>query len=142
MSIIESQIDTQSAQFKSNWQAMHNSVLEFKNIELNVIKTAQEKAPRYIKRGLLPPRERLTALLDLATPFIELSTLCGYMQEDDKDGSAAGGGSITGIGYISGVRCMVLIDDYLTKGCRLYTFGAADDEETVELDDLRCIEQK
>jgi len=124
MSIIETQIDTQSEQFKSNWQEMYNSVREFKEIELNVIKTAQAKAPRYIKRGLLPPRERLTALLDLATPFIELSTLCGYMQEGDKDGSAAGGGCITGIGYISGVRCMVMIDDYLTKGGSITQLGS------------------
>lgn len=125
MSIIESQLETQSEQFKQNWQIMHDAVLEFKKIELSVIETAQAKAPRYIKRGLLPPRERLTALLDLATPFLELSTLCGYMQEGDKDGSAAGGGCITGIGYISGVRCMVMIDDYLTKGGSITQLGSA-----------------
>ena len=60
MSIIESQLETQSEQFKQNWQIMHDAVLEFKKIELSVIETAQAKAPRYIKRGLLPPRERLT----------------------------------------------------------------------------------
>lgn len=125
MSIIESQLENQSEPFKQNWQIMHDAVLEFKNIELSVIETAQAKAPRYIKRGLLPPRERLTALLDLATPFLELSTLCGYMQEGDKDGSAAGGGCITGIGHISGVRCMVMIDDYLTKGGSITQLGSA-----------------
>jgi len=125
MSIIESQLETQSEQFKQNWQIMHDAVLEFKKIELDVIEAAKAKAPRYIKRGLLPPRERLTALLDLATPFFELSTLCGYMQEGDKDGSAAGGGCITGIGYISGVRCMVMIDDYLTKGGSITQLGSA-----------------
>tara|TARA_R110000868_G_scaffold196864_1_gene442891 strand:- start:4627 stop:6240 length:1614 start_codon:yes stop_codon:yes gene_type:complete len=125
MSIIETQLETQSEQFKQNWQEMHNSVLEFKKIELSVIEAAKAKAPRYIKRGLLPPRERLTALLDLATPFLELSTLCGYMQEGDIDGSAAGGGCITGIGYISGVRCMIMIDDYLTKGGSVTQLGSA-----------------
>jgi len=124
MAIIESEIDSQSAQFKSNWQEMYNSVLEFKDIELKVIKTAEAKAPRYIKRGLLPPRERLATLIDLATPFIELSTLCGYMQNDDTDGSAAGGGCITGIGYVSGVRCMIMVDDYLTKGGTISTLGS------------------
>ena len=125
MSIIETQLETQSEQFKQNWQEMHNAVLEFKKIELSVIEAAKAKAPRYIKRGLLPPRERLTALLDLATPFLELSTLCGYMQEGDIDGSAAGGGCITGIGYISGVRCMIMIDDYLTKGGSVTQLGSA-----------------
>lgn len=125
MSIIESQLETQSEQFKQNRQIMHDAVLEFKKIELDVIEAAKAKAPRYIKRGLLPPRERLTALLDLATPFLELSTLCGYMQEGDKDGSAAGGGCIAGIGYISGVRCMIMIDDYLTKGGSITQLGSA-----------------
>ncbi|GAB2703232.1 acyl-CoA carboxylase subunit beta [Aliiglaciecola aliphaticivorans] len=125
MSIIETQLETQSEQFKYNWQVMYDSVLEFKEIELSVIEAAKAKAPRYVKRGLLPPRERLTALLDLATPFLELSTLCGYMQEGDKDGSAAGGGCIAGIGYISGVRCMIMIDDYLTKGGSVTQLGSA-----------------
>jgi geranyl-CoA carboxylase beta subunit len=92
MSVFETQIDNQSEEFTSNYAVMKSSVDEFKKIEQQVITSAEVKAPRYIKRGLLPPRERLTHLLDLGRPFLELSTLCGYMQEGDKDGSAAGGG--------------------------------------------------
>ncbi len=49
-------------------------------------------------------------------PFLELSTLCGYLQDGDQDGSAAGGSVISGIGYIAGTRCLIMVDDYLTKG--------------------------
>ncbi len=116
MAVIDSQIDTQSDAFKHNAKVMTAAVEEFRGIERRVIEAAQSKAPRYIKKGLIPPRERLSLLLDTGTPFLELSTLCGYMQEEDTDGSAAGGSYIAGIGYISGVRCLVAVDDYLTKG--------------------------
>jgi geranyl-CoA carboxylase beta subunit len=33
--------------------------------------------------------------------------LAGYRMHDDKDGSSAGGGSVAGIGYVEGVRCVV-----------------------------------
>ncbi|MCP4323604.1 MAG: acyl-CoA carboxylase subunit beta [Alteromonadales bacterium] len=116
MAIIESQLDTQSFSFKANSQVMQVAVDEFRSIEKFVKEAANSKASRYIKQNLLTPRERLSLLLDPNTPFLELSTLCGYMQEDDKDGSAAGGSCITGIGYVVGIRCIVMVDDYLTKG--------------------------
>ncbi|MCW8327827.1 acyl-CoA carboxylase subunit beta [Photobacterium sp. SDRW27] len=124
MAIIESRIDTNSEAFRHNARIMGKAVDEFREIEQKVIAAAESKAPRYIKKGLLPPRERLAQLLDAATPFLELSTLCGYMQEEDTDGSAAGGSCITGIGYVAGVRCIVMVDDYLTKGGSITELGS------------------
>ena len=124
MTLFNSQLDEQSDSFKQNAELMHSAVSEFRDIETRVIQLAEEKAPRYIKRGLLPPRERLSCLLDPGAPFLELASLCGYMQEGDTDGSAAGGGVIAGIGYVSGARCMVMIDDYLTKGGSITQLGS------------------
>jgi geranyl-CoA carboxylase beta subunit len=101
------------------------SIEEFRTVERAVIDAAERKAPRYIKRGLLPPRERLNLLLDPGSAFLEFSTLCGHLQEDDKDGSAAGGGSIAGIGYVAGVRVVVIVDDYLTKGGSVTPLGSS-----------------
>ncbi len=123
MAVIESQLDTQSDAFKNNVKVMTAAVDEFRGIERRVIEAAQAKAPRYIKKGFIPPRERLSLLLDAGTPFLELSTLCGYMQEEDTDGSGAGGSCIAGIGYIAGVRCIVSVDDYLTKGGSITPLG-------------------
>ena len=116
MAILDTEIDTGSAAYKANHAAMKAAVDEFRTIEARVIEAADAKAPRYIAKGLLPPRDRLNLLLDRGAPFLELSTLCGYLQEGDKDGSGAGGSCITGIGFIAGTRVMVLVDDYLTKG--------------------------
>jgi geranyl-CoA carboxylase beta subunit len=125
MAVLKTELDTGSDQFMRNESLMLGSVQEFRDIERNVVQAAEAKAPRYIKRGLIPPRERLSLLLDPGAPFLELSTLCGYMQEEDKDGSAAGGSCISGIGYVSGTRCMIMIDDYLTKGGSITQLGSA-----------------
>lgn len=124
MAVIESQIDTQSGSFKRNAEVMSAAIQEFRDIEQRVIASAEAKTPRYRERGLMPPRERLSAVLDAGSPFLEMSTLCGYLQEEDTDGSGAGGSCITGIGYIAGVRCMVLVDDYLTKGGSITPLGS------------------
>ena len=124
MAVFESSTDPQSAIFKKNAEVMLSAVEEFRDIERRVITAAEAKAPRYIQKGLVPPRERLSLVLDAGAPFLELSTLCGYMQEDDRDGSAAGAGCIAGIGYIEGTCCMVMVDDYLTKGGSVSGLGS------------------
>lgn len=133
MAVIDSQLDTQSAPYHNNVRVMRAAVDDFRGIERRVIDAAQAKAPRYIDKGLIPPRERLALLLDAGAPFLELSTLCGYMQEEDTDGSAAGGSCIAGIGYIGGVRCMVMVDDYLTKGGSITELGSHKRRRMTEL---------
>ncbi len=64
MATFESQLDTQSAEFKRNREVMLEAVEEFRSIERTVIDTAESKAQRYVDRGYLPPRERLARLLD------------------------------------------------------------------------------
>ncbi|MFT4635911.1 MAG: geranyl-CoA carboxylase beta subunit [Chitinophagales bacterium] len=133
MTVIESKLDTNSVAFKKNAEIMGSAVEEFRNIERRVIEAAQAKEERYRKRGLMPPRERLSHLLDAGAPFLELSTLCGYLQEDDKDGSGAGGNTIAGIGYVDGTQCVVMIDDYLTKGGTLTQLGGAKRQRVLNL---------
>ncbi len=133
MAVMETQVDATAEQFVRNAQVMTLAVEEFRGIESRVIEAAEHKAPRYIQRGLLPPRQRLGLLLDAGAPFLELSTLCGYMQEEDTDGSAAGGSCIAGIGYVAGVNCMVLVDDYLTKGGSITPLGSAKRQRMLQL---------
>lgn len=123
MAQLESSLDCNSETYQRNAELMRTGVDEFRAVEQGVVERANAKAPRYIEKGLLPPRERLSRLLDPGTPFLELSTLCGYMQDQDTDGSFAGGSVIAGIGYVEGTRCGIMIDDYLTKGGIMTTFG-------------------
>jgi geranyl-CoA carboxylase beta subunit len=133
MPVIESLLDPQADSFKNNARVMGAAVDELRGIEQRVIDAAQLKAPRYINRGLVPPRARLSMLLDPGAPFLELSTLCGHMQEEDTDGSSAGGGCIAGIGYVTGTRCIVMVDDYLTKGGSISELGSIKRQRMMQL---------
>ena len=74
-------------------------------------KSAQAK-PLFDKRGQLLPRERVARLLDIGAPWLELSSIAGYgLDTPDLEKSVPGGGMIAGIGYVSGVRCMVVASD-------------------------------
>ena len=64
------------------------------------------------KRGQQLPRERIALLLDPGTDYLPLCSLAGYLQDvKDPALSVPGGGIIAGIGFVSGVRCMVVASD-------------------------------
>ncbi|MDZ4777854.1 MAG: carboxyl transferase domain-containing protein [Alphaproteobacteria bacterium] len=80
--------------------------------------------PRFAKRGQLLPRERLGLLLDPGAPFVELSTLAGYLfDKPDPDKSVPGGGLVIGIGYVGGVRALVVADDSGIDAGALQPYG-------------------
>ncbi|MFZ5756250.1 MAG: acyl-CoA carboxylase subunit beta [Pseudomonadota bacterium] len=116
MAVIESRIDRNSAEFRANCDMMQKAVDEFRAIEQKVVAKANEQAAKFHKRGQILPHERLSLLLDPGTPFLELSSLAGHLMHDDKDGTEAGGGTIAGIGYVSGVRCLVAANNSAIKG--------------------------
>jgi len=68
---------------------------------------------RHIKRGKLLVRERIELLLDLGSPFLELSTLACWGMYDNEVPSA---GIVTGIGKVAGVTCMLIANDATVKG--------------------------
>jgi geranyl-CoA carboxylase beta subunit len=113
---LESSINPQSAAFAASREMMLAAVSAFREIETRSDAAAATKRERFAKRGMLLPRERLNLLLDPGAPFLELSSLAGYMRHDDKDGTGAGAGAIAGIGYVSQVRCLVIVDNFAVKG--------------------------
>src|SRR5471030_1064849 len=116
MPAIESLIDAHSPQFAQNREAMLAAIAQLRQLEHALLSKAQEAKPKFDTRGQLLPRERLNLLLDPGAPFLELASLAGYKLHDDKDGSAAGGGLIAGIGYVSGVRMLVVANNSAIKG--------------------------
>ncbi|MEX1177517.1 MAG: carboxyl transferase domain-containing protein [Nitriliruptor sp.] len=72
---------------------------------------------KHVARGKLLPRDRVEALLDPGTPFLELSPLAmGGMEDDD----APGAGIITGVGSVSGRTCVIVANDATVKGGTYY----------------------
>jgi geranyl-CoA carboxylase beta subunit len=113
---IQSQLDLYSESFARNRAAMLAAIEHVQQLEQNLLNKAAEAKPKFDKRGQLLPRERLNLLLDPGAPFLELASLAGYKLHDDKDGSAAGGGLIAGIGYVCGIRAMVVANNSAIKG--------------------------
>ena len=116
MPVLQSQIDIHSDEFQQNSDAMQACIDEFRAVEQKVIDKANESKAKIHKRGKLLPRERLRLLLDRGAPFLEICPLAGYKMHDDKDGSMAGGGVISGIGYVEGVRCLIMASNSAIKG--------------------------
>ena len=72
---------------------------------------------RHVERGKLLPRDRVDALLDPSSPFLELSPLAAHGMYDD---AAPGAGIITGVGRIAGRTCVVVANDATVKGGTYY----------------------
>ncbi|KHA72012.1 acetyl-CoA carboxylase [Pseudomonas chlororaphis] len=113
---IQSLLDPHSEAFARNRTAMLAAIEQVQQLEQNLLNKAAEAKAKFDKRGQLLPRERLNLLLDPGAPFLELASLAGYKLHDDKDGSSAGGGLIAGIGYVCGIRAMIVANNSAIKG--------------------------
>ncbi|PYY81612.1 acyl-CoA carboxylase subunit beta [Pseudomonas sp. TKO26] len=116
MPVIQSQLDPHSPSFAENREAMLAGLQQVQQLQQDLLNKAAEAKARFDQRGQLLPRERLNLLLDPGAPFLELASLAGYKLHDDKDGSQAGGGLIAGIGYVCGVRMLVVANNSAIKG--------------------------
>ncbi len=112
--ILETHIDTQSAEFKKNKSALLAQVNEWhQKVELAKAGGGADALKKHKARGKLTARERINGLLDPGTSFLEFSTLAAH---DMYDGQAPGGGIVTGIGVIEGTECIVVANDATVKG--------------------------
>jgi len=112
MTQLASRIVPHSEQFKANAAALEAQLAQLRALERRTRDKSNAARPLFEKRGQLLPRERLGRLLDAGAPFLELSTLAGYgLDHTAPEKTVPGGGLLTGIGYVCGVRVMVLVDD-------------------------------
>ena len=112
MALIENTIATSGDAFKANRDGMLALIARMRLLEERTRTASAAAKDRFHKRGQLLPRERVALVLDPGSPFIELSTLAGYMFDvPDPDKSVPGGGVVAGIGFVSGIRCMVSAND-------------------------------
>lgn len=93
-------------------EAMLARIAALRALEERSAAASAKSRPAFDKRGQLLPRERVALLLDVGAPWLGLCSLAGYLQ-DSKDAaqSVPGGGVVAGIGFVSGVRCMVVASD-------------------------------
>jgi len=118
MAQIVSKIDVRSTDFADNHAAMQPLVADLRaTLQRNAVGGSAAARAKHVKGGKLLARERIAALLDPGSPFLELSALAaqGVYGED-----LPGAGLITGIGRVSGRECMVVANDPTVKGGTYY----------------------
>ena len=112
MTVYNSSWNAQGAQALDRREAMLARLAQLRALEDRAAQASAKSKPVFDKRGQLLPRERVALLLDAGTPYLPLCSLAGFMQDSrDPNASVPGGGIVAGIGYVSGVRCMVVASD-------------------------------
>lgn len=112
--ILESLIDTDSTDFQKNKSALLEHVQNWRgNIETAKLGGGVDSQKKHKSRGKMTARERIDALVDAGTAFLEFSTLAAYNM---YEGQAPGAGIVTGIGVIEGTECIVVANDATVKG--------------------------
>ena len=66
------------------------------------------------EKNKLTPRERIDYLIDKGSSFIEIGALAGYEMYEDQGGCPAGG-TVAGLGYVSGRQCIIVANDQTVK---------------------------
>jgi acetyl-CoA carboxylase carboxyltransferase component len=111
---IESKVDTQSPEYRQNFDQMTRVVAEYRE---RLAKVHEGGSPKYRdlhkSRGKMLVRERLEKLFDRGTPFLELSPLAANGMYDDEAPAAS---MVTGIGVVHGREVLVVANDATVKG--------------------------
>ena len=114
MPVLSSQIDPRSPDFLDNADTLKALVAELDGALDRIALGGGDKArTKHTERGKLLPRERISALLDPGSPFLEFSALAG---EGMYEGQAPCAGVITGIGRVHGQEIVVVANDATVKG--------------------------
>jgi len=117
MDRIESKIRTNTSEFQTNVEHMKGIVSKLKEaIAKARLGGPEEFRKRHKERGKLLARERIDALIDPDTPFLELSPLASYGMYDDPPSA----GIATGIGMIHDRETVIVSNDATVKGGSYY----------------------
>lgn len=118
MSMIESRVNTRSEEFIANASSMRALV---EDLEAQVARIRNGGGAKYQQRhesrGKLLVRDRIDALIDPGSAFLELSQLAAQGVYSEP---VAAAGIITGIGRVAGQECVIVANDATVKGGTYY----------------------
>ena len=112
MDPLSTRIDPKSPEFQERSRAMEALVAGLRE-ELARARKGGAGRDRHAEQKKMFVRDRVDALLDPGSPFLELSPLAAHQM---YDGEAPGAGLVTGIGRVSGREAMIIANDATVKG--------------------------
>ncbi|HTN47461.1 MAG TPA: carboxyl transferase domain-containing protein [Flavipsychrobacter sp.] len=102
-------------EFNKNEDAMKLAVSQMRQrhaqVSLGGGKKSIEKAK---EKGKMTPRERIQYLIDEDSTFSEIGSFTGW-EMYPTEGGCPSGGTVGGVGYVSGRRCMIIANDNTVK---------------------------
>jgi len=118
MSTIQSKANARSEEFASNSKHMQGLVDDL-SLRIEEVRNGggEKSQQRHVERGKLLARDRINALIDPGSPFLELSQLAAYQVYAD---SVPAAGIISGIGRVAGQECIIVANDATVKGGTYY----------------------
>ncbi len=118
MQIITTKIDRSSEDFEKNTETHKAAVEELRVVDEYVMQGGPERSrEKHLSRGKLLARDRIKALLDADSDFLEVGRQAAWRVYTDDVPSA---GIVTGIGRIHGIECMIVVNDATVKGGTYY----------------------
>jgi 3-methylcrotonyl-CoA carboxylase beta subunit len=122
MSVLSTQLNSAGADFQANAGAMRKLVADLRQTIDRITLGGPEAArTKHLARGKLLARERINALIDPGSPFLELSQLAAYgMYGGGNPYEVPAASLITGVGRVNAVECMIVANDATVKGGTYY----------------------
>ncbi len=138
--ILKTALSSQSPEFGANRAAMEALVADLRARVAVVAQGGSAAAvARHRERGKLFVRDRIAALIDFGSPFLELSPLAADAVYDE---AVAAAGIVTGIGRINGLECVIVANDATVKGGSYYPLTVKKHlraQEVAQQNHLPCI---
>jgi 3-methylcrotonyl-CoA carboxylase beta subunit len=118
MPLIKTKVDRNSDDFVANMDVNLALARDLEAVSEQIRVGGSERSrERHVARGKLLPRDRIRALLDDESSFLEVGQLAAYQVYEDDVPAA---GIICGIGRVHGIECMVIANDATVKGGTYY----------------------
>jgi acetyl-CoA carboxylase carboxyltransferase component len=111
----ESQLDVKSDEFKQRHNRMLDLLTELNLRRKEITTPAPKSLEKLHKRKKYSARERIQAILDPGTPFLEIGVFAAYGMYEDIPGGYPSAGSVVGIGTVSGRKVVIMANEPLVK---------------------------
>jgi len=127
---IKSLVDKNSESYRANYAANLAAVERLKSeLKKATLGGGEQYVKRHLARGKLPPRERVEALLDEGSYFLEIAPLAGHGMENEFIGA----GVVGGVGLVSGRQCLIIANEATVKGGAVSEIGQRKNARLAEI---------
>ena len=114
MTVLRSELNPRDEDFATNTAAMRALVDDLREQMAKVeLGGGESSRKRHLSRNKLLPRDRVRALIDPGSPFLEFSQLAAHGL---YGGEVPAAGIVTGVGRISRRECVIIANDATVKG--------------------------